>query len=370
MKKSKILLVMLMTLFVVPFTTVFADDEEIAEESEAIVVEEVKITNATLDFKKGDTPSYTAKVDGEGYEILYEGWCVFTPSINNEVWVCNWADELEDDHTDDEYWFDAFEAKAYTYNLEIVFEEGYVPSEDIKFYVNGNEVYFDYYDDEGTYYAYNEEDLSILNLYEDVDGRNAVEAFLEFNNTGQNVLNGESDAVSDEIIEAILDALESQQEVSVSVNIEDMTDEEKAEVLEKISEILKGDKKAGAYLNITVSVDFDNDPAYNLTKFDNPFKVTIEIPSDIPELKSGYTRTYTIIRIHDDEVDEITDVTVNDNGTLTFKTDRFSSYVLTYTDTVNPDTSDNAIVNIIVGMISLFAVVAVAMFFKKSRFNN
>lgn len=64
-------------------------------------------------------------------------------------------------------------------------------------------------------------------------------------------------------------------------------------------------------------------------------KVTIDIPSDIPSVQTGYKRMYKIIRAHNENGNleaEVLDTTKTGNQ-LTFGTDKFSVYAITYKDT-------------------------------------
>ena len=70
-----------------------------------------------------------------------------------------------------------------------------------------------------------------------------------------------------------------------------------------------------------------------------PLKLTISVPKSFPAVASGYTRTYAVIRLHDGKA-ELLPATVNSDGTISFETDKFSTYALAYTDTKEASTSD------------------------------
>lgn len=100
-------------------------------------------------------------------------------------------------------------------------------------------------------------------------------------------------------------------------------------------------------------------------------KATINIPNNLPKLADGYSRKYYIVRLHDNKVD-ILDTVVNDDNTLTFETDKFSTYSLVYKDEVsvkeenknnqdnvkNPNTYDNFAMSIVIGILSLVGIIA------------
>lgn len=80
------------------------------------------------------------------------------------------------------------------------------------------------------------------------------------------------------------------------------------------------------------------DSESNINKLSDKIKLTMDIPE---EFKSA-GRTFEILRLHDGLITVIDDLDDSDD-TITFETDSFSSYVLTYTDDnslTNPETSD------------------------------
>ena len=109
----------------------------------------------------------------------------------------------------------------------------------------------------------------------------------------------------------------------------------------------------------------ENDMIGLVSEADEAVSVTISIPTTLEKVKEGYTRKYVIVRVHNGVTDIIDDVKINDDGTLTFKTDKFSTYALAYQDiekvnASNPNTGDNVLTFIIIGLVSLI-VAAFAM---------
>lgn len=102
--------------------------------------------------------------------------------------------------------------------------------------------------------------------------------------------------------------------------------------------------------------------------------VTVGVPQNLPAVKEGYTRIYHIIRVHNGEVTIIDDVTDNSNGTITFKTNKFSSYALAYNDVVkttekSPKTLDNISLYIIT-LISAVSILLIRKIYLKNKYNN
>ena len=148
--------------------------------------------------------------------------------------------------------------------------------------------------------------------------------------------------VPEEVVVAIQNALEQGMEVEVSTRIDvEVIDENDVEELvgkttiELIEKTADGDKVV-QYLDLSVEMTISADGLVrvvsDVSKLSEEVTFTIAIPEELQDVKEGYAREFYVIRVHDGET-EILEVTVNDDGTLSFKTDRFSVYALAYTDT-------------------------------------
>lgn len=104
----------------------------------------------------------------------------------------------------------------------------------------------------------------------------------------------------------------------------------------------------------------ENSIISQVTETAKPIKLTVKIPSTINPVANGYTRTYYVIRVHNGEAD-ILNTNLNSDGTISFETNKFSTYSLVYEDTKveesikNPNTSDN------VGLYFVLALVGFAL---------
>ena len=106
----------------------------------------------------------------------------------------------------------------------------------------------------------------------------------------------------------------------------------KQEIKEKVNKILKKEEKIAAYFDINVLLKADDNNIGKITELENAIIVSVDIPTNLPEIKTGYTRKYYVIRIHNGETTKIEANLVN--GKIEFKTDKFSDYVLTYNDEI------------------------------------
>lgn len=159
------------------------------------------------------------------------------------------------------------------------------------------------------------------------------------------------------------------------VNGDDLTEEEKVS-----KAVIKNGIIAG-YYNIDVLVKNGDTVLGNVTETNKELEITLELP-ELTAVKEGFTREYYVIRIHDGKVTIIDNVTVNDNGTVTFKSDKFSTYALAYEDVekeknttevkdevVPPKTLDSVITYIIVTLVATALIIYTSLYLKK-RFNH
>ncbi len=116
------------------------------------------------------------------------------------------------------------------------------------------------------------------------------------------------------------------------------------------------------YYDFSVRVSTDDAMLGSLTKLDKAIEVTFRMPLDL--LKEG--RNYQMVRIHNGVAEKIP-TTVDKEGNVTFTSDRFSTYVLTYNDKTNgedtitvPDTEAGNKYVIVGGLLSV-SVIGVAL---------
>jgi hypothetical protein len=150
-------------------------------------------------------------------------------------------------------------------------------------------------------------------------------------------------AVLNETIQRYVDAGVTV-EVQLQATEKKVTEEERKEI-ETLATRQLGKKldnlNYGAYLDITLTATAsgENIP---VTQTDGNVSVSITIPQDL--YKSNYS--YKILRIHDGEATLLN--ATQDGQTLTFETDRFSTYVLMYEEVAvqnpaaAPDAKDTA----------------------------
>ena len=119
-------------------------------------------------------------------------------------------------------------------------------------------------------------------------------------------------------------------EIAEGKKVEIVLEVKEAQANELIETNTKG-YKVGKYLDITLykSVNGTNESIHELTKV---LKVTIKVPEELINKDSKTKREYFIARSHNGKVDILETKYDEKTNSLTFETDKFSSYMLVYED--------------------------------------
>jgi len=197
-------------------------------------------------------------------------------------------------------------------------------------------------------------------------------------NTSKYVVATEEDVISIPYEKDMMTAKEFEEEL---LKLEKTNSTEAKELLADIQKILTGKKVVSAhdiYFGSFVFEELIKDT--NKTELDKNVKVTLNIPEDLEKVKEGYTRKYVVIRLHEIVNNNTTKIEVNElksidngDGTVTFETDKFSTYILTYEDiknTTNPQTFDGIGLYIIIGGLTLIGLITVNLLQKNKILTN
>jgi LPXTG-motif cell wall-anchored protein len=113
-------------------------------------------------------------------------------------------------------------------------------------------------------------------------------------------------------------------------------------------------EKIAVFLDIQLVKQIANS-SVNVQKLNDLIKVTVELPAELVNKAGNIKRSYSVLRYHDGDETKVTTLNAKFDeatGTLTFDTDRFSTYAIVYSDVVvsngegvpgNPDYSDGAV---------------------------
>lgn len=184
--------------------------------------------------------------------------------------------------------------------------------------------------------------------------------------------------IDKEEMEAEIAAILEMYEKYKNGELEEELTEEEIEELEAFKKIIDELNKYTIIGYYDISLNGVTEEGYAIVPYEEAEElqeVVLELPEDLPEVKEGFTRKFYIIRIHgdDDEMTIIDDVTVNEDGTLSFKSDKFSTYILGYNDVEDtkveaPNTFDGIITYIVLSLVMTVLVGYTSLYLKK-RFN-
>lgn len=163
-------------------------------------------------------------------------------------------------------------------------------------------------------------------------------------------------------------------DVKVSVSKTTPTAEDK----KLVEAQLNSTNKIAMYLDLGVKVSIkDADGTVigsdvALSETGTPVQFTVALDDSFINTNNTVDRTYQVVRIHEGKVDVLPATFDPETKTITFESDKFSTYALMYTDTPKasktPVTSDDGNVALYagIGVIALAAVVAMIFFKKKN----
>ncbi len=143
------------------------------------------------------------------------------------------------------------------------------------------------------------------------------------------ITNGkEVTSVSDETVENIKEAIDNGQVISTEVQVTPVKETEvNAQDKKVLEDYIDENVNIAQYLDINILVKADNQVIGEINQLNKEITFTVAIPEDL--MKEG--RTFYVIRVHDGKAEKLETVE-NEDGTLTFKTDKFSTYALAYED--------------------------------------
>lgn len=143
------------------------------------------------------------------------------------------------------------------------------------------------------------------------------------------IANGkEVTSVNQETTENIKQAIDDGKVVSTEVQVKPV-ETSQVDVQDKkvIEDYIDEKTNIAQYIDISVVIKADNEVIGEVNELNKEVTFTVAIPEDL--MKEG--RTFYVIRVHDGKAEKL-DTVENEDGTLTFKTDKFSTYALAYED--------------------------------------
>lgn len=166
-----------------------------------------------------------------------------------------------------------------------------------------------------------------------------------------------NESIDAETKEKLIAAIEQNKTVEAKIDVKTVNESElDVQLVNKI----KGSITNGTvveFLDIDLLLTAGNDLLGKVTKLDDELTISIDAPASLLNVPANTNRKFFIVRTHEGEEPEVIEATLV-NGKLVFKTDKFSSYAVGYSDTTtkNPTTGDSIISYVMVLGLSLGAL--------------
>ncbi len=145
-------------------------------------------------------------------------------------------------------------------------------------------------------------------------------------------LNEDSEALADKVLtKEEKERIANGESVKVYLEVKDISDTV-AKTDKKKVEAAKGDAELGMYLDLSLYKKIGNDDPKKVANTNGTVTITIKVPTKLVNKDSGVTRTYQIVRVHNGKAEVINCKYDAEAGTITFETDKFSTYALVYKD--------------------------------------
>lgn len=125
----------------------------------------------------------------------------------------------------------------------------------------------------------------------------------------------------------------------ISLVSTDVTDTVDDEITERFTAELENDEHIGKIIDLSLYQKL-LDESIKLTNLTNAVSISLKIPDELASPDTNVVvRSYRMLRLHDDDVAEI-ETDMDNDLTVTFESDKFSYYAITYTDhIIEPETS-------------------------------
>lgn len=156
----------------------------------------------------------------------------------------------------------------------------------------------------------------------------------EINQMLTDILNDkENYEVSDELKNMLIKAQENGDKISFELNTAPISESEAKQKIADLNISLENNESIGQYYDINFDVNINDEKKGNITVLKDELQITVDIPKKLLLSQDDIERNFNIIRIHNGIAEKL-DTIMNNDGTITFKTNKFSIYILTYTDRV------------------------------------
>lgn len=155
-------------------------------------------------------------------------------------------------------------------------------------------------------------------------------------NTKDNAFRSNLNETGEELSDKVLTKEEKErvangESAEVYLEVKDISDTVSKTDKEKV-ETAKGDAELGMYLDLSLYKKIGNNDPKKVANTNGTVTIAIKVPTKLVNKDSGVTRTYQIVRVHNGKAEVINCKYDAKAGTITFETDKFSTYALVYKD--------------------------------------
>ena len=155
-------------------------------------------------------------------------------------------------------------------------------------------------------------------------------------------------------------------DISLWIEVEDISGTVSEEDRARVASVLE-DSCVGLYLDISMFKQVADQDRVAITKLNAPVTIILTLPEQLMNTRGDVIRSFQVVRVHDG----ITDIleTVQQGNTLSFQTDRFSTYALIYHDSIVnlPQTGDNSTPELWFALLAVSSALLLLLFFKKNH---
>ena len=169
-------------------------------------------------------------------------------------------------------------------------------------------------------------------------------------NPENNALHADLDLTDEDIISKIpltpekLELIENGAKLEVYMVVIDYSGKVPAEDKSLAESALKGNMQIGMYIDVSLFKKVGDNEPKPVTATNGDLNITFEMPEKLINTDNTVTREYSIIRVHDRNVD-VLDCTFDPaTGKASFMTDKFSSYAISFSETVNEELEHASVV--------------------------
>ena len=152
--------------------------------------------------------------------------------------------------------------------------------------------------------------------------------------------------------------------INVFLEVKDVSDSVTTEEKAKINEKISNKETLAMYLDVSLFKQIEGQEATKIEETNGNIKVSLKVPENLKNNNPSKIRKYYILRLHNGVVDKLE--TELNGDILSFETDKFSTYALTYEDVDNPKTGDSILTYVILSIISLIGLIIYKKAGKKS----